>query len=67
VIGRIQVVSHSDNSNSVYATYPWSERGGHSNNGANAGVFASNRNTGGVNVNISSRAVQRILSQIEIK
>lgn len=49
---------NSDYSSSVYATYPWSVRGGHSGDGADAGVFASGRNTGGVTVVISSRAVQ---------
>ena len=33
------------------------ERGGHYTNGANAGVFSFNRNTGGTNTNIAFRPV----------
>jgi hypothetical protein len=43
------------NARSIDATNPWSNRGGESNNGSNAGVFASNNNNGGVNNNVSFR------------
>jgi len=46
-----------DNSNSPTATNPWFYRGGQANNGANAGVFAFNRNTGGTSNGIGWRAV----------
>jgi hypothetical protein len=48
----------SDYSNFVNSTNPWFERGGNSNNGSNAGVFASNRNNGNANNNISFRVLQ---------
>lgn len=44
-----------DNSNFVYSSNPWFERGGNSNNGSNAGVFASNNNNGNNNTNIGFR------------
>ena len=44
-----------DNSNFVNSSNPWFERGGNSNNGSNAGVFASNNNNGNNNTNIGFR------------
>jgi hypothetical protein len=38
---------HSDSSNALSTTIPWSIRGGTSVNGVNAGVFAMNGSTGG--------------------
>jgi hypothetical protein len=47
----------SDYSNFVNSSNPWFKRGGNSNNGSNAGVFASNNNNGNGNNNVGFRVV----------
>ena len=46
-----------ENANFVESSNPWFKRGGNYNNGAFAGAFAFNRNTGGVNTNNGFRVV----------
>jgi hypothetical protein len=46
-----------DNANFVTSGNPWFIRGGNSNNGANAGVFAFNNANGDTNTNNAWRAV----------
>jgi hypothetical protein len=46
-----------DYANFVNSSNPWFKRGGNYSNAGNAGQFAFNNNTGGVNANIASRLV----------
>ncbi len=48
---------NSGNSNFVYPTYPWFDRGGGYNYGVESGVFTFSHNHGSVHVNIGFRVV----------
>jgi hypothetical protein len=48
---------NGDYAYSVYSGNPWAYRGGRSYNGANAGSFAFNNATGGVNYSIGHRTI----------
>lgn len=54
----------NDNSNFATADNTWLKRGGRIGDGSNAGVFASNNNSGWNNVNIGSRAALAVRANI---